>query len=180
LPRFCEISDIYRDFVVDRELNTQVTRMSSPIEEIYGHKVRVRVCGLCWQDEKLLLVNHKSLTDSDFWAPPGGGLEFGESMEEGLKREFREETGLEVFPGRFLFGCELIAPPLHAVELFFEVTHSSGVLRAGHDPELQIIQDAAYLSFEEILAIPGRHRHGIFQILTTAGDLGKLGGFYRI
>lgn len=154
--------------------------MSSQIEEIYGHKVRLRVCGLCWQGEKLLLVNHKSLTDSDFWAPPGGGVEFGESMEEGLKREFREETGLEVSPGRFLFGCEFIAPPLHAVELFFEASYLSGTLQAGHDPELQIIGDAAYLSWEEIRAIPGRHRHGIFQLLTTPGDLRKLGGFYRI
>ncbi|MBX3502939.1 MAG: NUDIX domain-containing protein [Alphaproteobacteria bacterium] len=31
-----------------------------------------------------------------FWVTPGGSLEPGESFEDGLRRELREETGLEV------------------------------------------------------------------------------------
>jgi ADP-ribose pyrophosphatase YjhB (NUDIX family) len=34
------------------------------------------------------------------WEPPGGMLELGETIPDGLRREVREETGLEVEPVR--------------------------------------------------------------------------------
>lgn len=37
--------------------------------------------------------------DNSQWEPPGGVLEVEESIHEGLIREVREETGLEVQPG---------------------------------------------------------------------------------
>lgn len=36
--------------------------------------------------------------DNDQWEPPGGILEPNEEIHEGLVREIREETGLQVFP----------------------------------------------------------------------------------
>jgi 8-oxo-dGTP diphosphatase len=38
--------------------------------------------------------------DTGQWEPPGGVLELGETIEEGLIREVREETGLVVAPER--------------------------------------------------------------------------------
>src|SRR6478735_2451882 len=91
----------------------------SEITQKYGNRVRLRACGLCWRGNALLMVNHKFLTSGDFWAPPGGGVEFGQPSQEALAREFKEETNVTIAAGSLLFTCEFIKPPLHAVELFF-------------------------------------------------------------
>jgi 8-oxo-dGTP diphosphatase len=56
----------------------------------YGYRLRTRVCGLCWINDKLLLIEHKMGKKNSFWAPPGGGIEFGEHAEKALIREFEE------------------------------------------------------------------------------------------
>ncbi len=156
--------------------------MIPEITEKYGNRVRVRICGVCWDADNLLVINHKHLTAGDFWAMPGGGLEFGERTEDALMREFREETNLDITPGTFRFACELIKPPLHGIELFFSVTHASGTVKTGHDPEThtRLIDSATYMSIPEILRIPETERHGIFNYIKNAADLKTLTGFYRI
>jgi 8-oxo-dGTP diphosphatase len=154
--------------------------MDGQVAKIYGNKVRVRACGICWKGDALLLVNHKGLSSSNFWAPPGGGVEFGESLEACLIKEFLEETGLTIKAGKFKFGCEFIQDPLHSIELFFDVEIIAGKLRVGEDPEIQIIDDVKFLTFEEIKSLPSTHVHGIFRYAATSGDLRKLTGFFRI
>lgn len=158
--------------------------MPSKIPEIYTNRARLRVSGLCWRDEKLLIVNHRHLTAGSFWSPPGGGVEFGESAADTLVREFREETGIEIVPDHYQFVSEFIQPPLHAVELFFTVNYLSGDVSRGTDPESspddQLITDVQFMSMEEILRIPHEERHGIFRVVKTAAELKKLTGFYRI
>ena len=93
-------------------------------------KRRIGVRGIIYNDGKILAVKHKSKDGSpqDWWAIPGGGLDPGESLENGLRREMREELGVNVTPGRLLFvqqfrsgreGCE------EELEFFFLIEHSS-------------------------------------------------------
>jgi 8-oxo-dGTP diphosphatase len=154
--------------------------MDSAVSEKYGNKLRIRVCGLCFDEERLLLVNHRMNEVSSFWAPPGGGVEFGETLDSALKREFREETGLEIDVQRFSFGCEYIRTPLHAIELFYEVTAIGGMLKVGYDPELQLIQGAKFLSLAEIGQFEDGEKHGIFKFANSANHLKLLTGFYSI
>ena len=44
---------------------------------------------------RALLIRRR---DNHRWEPPGGILELGESIHDGLRREVREETGLDVEP----------------------------------------------------------------------------------
>ena len=104
--------------------------------ELYRNKVRVRVSGILVQSSSILLVKvHSPVTNELVWMPPGGGLEFGESLEECLEREFLEETGARIKVGEFLFLNELIDDPYHAVELYYKVRQTGGKIMLGTDPE---------------------------------------------
>jgi ADP-ribose pyrophosphatase YjhB (NUDIX family) len=49
-------------------------------------------------DNRVLLVLFREPeTGATFWTTPGGGLDAGETLENGLRRELREEAGLEEF-----------------------------------------------------------------------------------
>lgn len=158
--------------------------MKNTVHELYGKKLRLRACGLCVHEKRLLLINHASITSGDFWAPPGGGVEFGETAEACLVREFKEETGLEVNVGKFLFVCEFIKEPLHAIELFFEVNLMGGKLALGTDPEAnpanQILKEVRFIPWGEIKDIQGEHIHGIFNFSEEASKIMELRGYFKL
>ena len=66
---------------------------------------RVAVRGIIFKDGKLLCQRLKAYrrNDRDFWCTPGGGLDIGEQLEVGLRREMIEETGIDPKIGRLLF-----------------------------------------------------------------------------
>lgn len=61
---------------------------------------RVSVYAVIFERGKVLLAHRR---DIDWWNLPGGGMEAGETVEEAMRREVREETGLEVVVEK-LFG----------------------------------------------------------------------------
>ena len=158
--------------------------MSDTVRELYGKKLRVRACGLCVLDESLLLINHSSLSVGDFWAPPGGGIEFGEEAATCIKREFEEETGLKVEVGAFLFACEFIKVPLHAVELFFKVNWVGGNLASGYDPEVgpahQIIKEARFITWRQVSEMDPDQLHGIFNFTPNPSQIMELRGYFKV
>ncbi|PQA60669.1 NUDIX domain-containing protein [Siphonobacter curvatus] len=154
--------------------------MSTEVLEKFGGYVRVRVCGIAVEDDRILLIRHKALfEDGPFWAPPGGSLEFGESIPQALVREFNEETQLQVRVGELLYVNEFIRSPLHTLEVFFRVFIESGQLQLGHDPEFQqqIMEEAAWLSWEELQALPDVQVHSVFRKYTQLSDLLQPGGY---
>ena len=132
----------------------------------------------------MLLVNHKYLAEADFWVPPGGGISFGEKAEDCLVREFKEETGLTINVGQFLFACEFIQSPLHAIELFFEVSAPEGEVKLGIDPEMgdnnQIIQEARFVSMAEIKTMKTNSLHGLFQLVSKPEQILGLRGYFKL
>jgi 8-oxo-dGTP diphosphatase len=159
--------------------------MDPEIVKIYGNRLRTRVCGICWNaDGALLMVNHKMDVNRHFWAPPGGGLEYGYTAAEALIREFKEETGLSIKVGKLLFTCEVLKQPIHAIELFFEINNATGKVQPGIDPEMslekQIIEDARFMPFTEIMMLPEQERHGIFNLAQSAAEFNNLSGYIKI
>jgi len=56
----------------------------------------VRVYGLLINPEKEILISDEQEYGIRFTKFPGGGLESGEGLVDGLKREFKEECDLEI------------------------------------------------------------------------------------
>ncbi len=76
---------------------------------------------------KFLVGKRKSSHGSGTWAPPGGHLEFGEGLEDCVKREVKEETGLEIKDCEFLGITNDIFPEgKHYVTLWFLAKWESG------------------------------------------------------
>lgn len=63
-------------------------------------------CGALIINDKneTLLIKRTSKTrnENGFWSKPGGGVEFGEKVEDAVKREIKEELGVEIELIKFL------------------------------------------------------------------------------
>jgi len=88
---------------------------------------RIRVAAVIPDDEGLVLVRHRK--DGEVYdLLPGGGVERGETLEEALRREVLEETGLTCDVGHPLFINDSIAPDgsRHVVQITFLATRTGG------------------------------------------------------
>lgn len=137
-------------------------------QQLYGNRIRVRACGICIENDRVLMIGHRAiLGENTFWSPPGGGVELGEMAEDALRREFLEETGLEIAVGKLLIMNEFVKLPLHGIELFFAVKRVGGELALGHDPEMnsseQLIQKVEWLSLDEIKSLNLSEKHQFWQ-----------------
>ncbi|MBN1664194.1 MAG: NUDIX hydrolase [Deltaproteobacteria bacterium] len=57
---------------------------------------RVGVGAVVIKDNKVLLVRRGVAPSKGLWAIPGGGLELGETLQQGAEREILEETGIAI------------------------------------------------------------------------------------
>lgn len=64
---------------------------------------QMRIAGLAFRDDHVLV--HRA-THEQFWTFPGGGAEIGETSEETLVREMREELGVEARVRQLLWIVE--------------------------------------------------------------------------
>lgn len=87
---------------------------------------RIGVYAVIFNDDGQVLLAHRR--DIDWWNLPGGGMEIGETVEEAMRREVLEETGLQVRVDR-LIGV-YSKPQKQEVVLSFQCTITGGVLSA--------------------------------------------------
>ncbi len=102
-----------------------------------GKNVRVRVAGIIVDDNRLLLISHKKGPDI-YWLLPGGGVDFGESLEEALVREFKEELNITINVHRPAFICDSIDPTgeRHIINIFFHCSYNRGDYSIGQEERL--------------------------------------------
>jgi 8-oxo-dGTP diphosphatase len=94
----------------------------------YPESPLVGVGGVVIADERVLLVRRASEPMRGEWSIPGGLLETGETIAEGVARELREETGLTV---RVLDLVEALD------RIFYDDPPEGPATRAWQDPPAQ-------------------------------------------
>lgn len=66
----------------------------------------IALCVFRDQDRILVFEGYDPLKQQTFYRPLGGGIEFGETSEQAVRREIREEIGTEIEDLRFLGTVE--------------------------------------------------------------------------
>ncbi len=94
----------------------------------------VRAYGILVHDDRIVLVR-SALAEHDppLWWLPGGGIQFGETPEQTLEREFAEETGLSIHSPRLRSAsADTRRRPngdrVHTVRIIYEVSLAGGDL----------------------------------------------------
>jgi len=113
---------------------------------------KVGVGAVVIRDGRVLLIRRGKEPLRGRWLVPGGTVELGETLEEAVVREVREETGLEVAPREVLTVFDRIDRQearvlYHYVIVDYLCDYRSGEPRAGSDAEA-----IALVSREELAA----------------------------
>jgi 8-oxo-dGTP diphosphatase len=77
-------------------------RLRTAIIWVFSPKFTVGVVGLVMDEEGRVLLLRHTYRPGREWGLPGGGLTLHESLEDCLRREIREETGMRVKVGTLL------------------------------------------------------------------------------
>ena len=107
---------------------------------------------------KVVLVRRRYEPLAGRWSLPGGTLELGETLEAGVAREMREETGLDVEVGPVIEVFDRIMLDAdsrvryHFVLVDYVCWPVGGELQAGSDVDSAVLVDPASLDAYDLTA----------------------------
>jgi 8-oxo-dGTP diphosphatase len=124
---------------------------------VMGRRVAVR--GIALHDGKILCVRLRPYPGKiraeggDYWCLPGGGLEDGESLSDGIQREMVEETGIKPNVGKLLFIQQFTFEDTEGLEFFFHIINSEDYLHVDLSKTSHGEKELAEIKFIEPKAV---------------------------
>lgn len=112
---------------------------SPPDDRRYPKRPIVGVGALIFEQGRILMAQRGKEPLMGWWSLPGGALELGETLDFAVRREVREETGLEIEPLEVFEIFERLmrddsgAPEYHYVLIDYLCRVTGGTLCAGDD-----------------------------------------------
>ncbi|MDE1827975.1 MAG: NUDIX hydrolase [Candidatus Micrarchaeota archaeon] len=81
--------------------------------------VRAGAAAIIQKEDGKILLGRRGVFPKGIWVFPGGGIEYGESSEQTVVREIREEIGIEIKPVRLIKVFEMILPKINTHRIIF-------------------------------------------------------------
>jgi 8-oxo-dGTP diphosphatase len=78
-------------------------------------KPQIAVGAIVVRDGSLLMVRRGREPGRGLWSLPGGRVEVGEYLHDAVRREVKEETGLEVEPAALVGILEVVGDPHYVI-----------------------------------------------------------------
>jgi 8-oxo-dGTP diphosphatase len=119
---------------------------------------------------RLVLIKRRNEPGAGLWSLPGGRIEAGETDEQALVREIREETGLSVTAGAMLGAVQRPGRDGAVIDIRdYLAVVTGGSLQAGDDAA-----DARWVTQDEMRRMEkaGRLTGGLTEALASWGVLG--------
>lgn len=111
----------------------------------------IRITGILIENNEILLVQQK-LSDKRNWSLPGGRLERGETLSQGLIREMKEETGLDVEIVRMLYLCDVAASSNTILHITFLIKRIGGKIELpSNEFDENPIHDVKFVPISELV-----------------------------
>lgn len=140
----------------------------------YPERPVIGVGGVLIHNGRALLIRRAAEPLRGQWSIPGGKLELGETMAEGVARELKEETGIEVRAGELIEVFERIwveeagaggaKPKFHYVIADYLCEHVSGEPQAGSDALEVVYASEAELGRFQLTETAMRVLHKAFEM----------------
>jgi len=89
-------------------IKKQCKSRNESIEGAYPDRPVVAVGAIVFKDDKVLLVLRGKPPSENYWAIPGGSVNLGETLQEAVEREIKEETGLLIKAGEPVFTFDMV------------------------------------------------------------------------
>ncbi len=123
---------------------------------LYDHPENLRAYGILLRGGRVLIAA-EYVAAVVCWTFPGGGVKDGESAEDALRREYREETGLEIEIGALLHSPGTLFSPWSHVNytpMYWRIAADGKPVVPAHEPVEIGFKDPAEVIASGIVADP--------------------------
>ena len=140
----------------------------------YPSRPYLAVSAAIFRDGRILIVRRRRPPAQGLYTLPGGGVELGETLEQAVVREIREETALEIEPIELVGFRQAIArDAVGRVERHFVILPFAAHWIAGEVSLNEELAEAHWLAPSELAGL--KTTDGLAQIVAAAGErVGRL------
>jgi len=103
----------------------------------HGPMKRVSARAIILMNDKEVVLIHRVKNGYEYWVTPGGGVEEGESFEEAVVRELKEEVGIDVRVDKLVLDITKNVDGIDSEQKFYLCTYVGGEIGSGTGDEVK-------------------------------------------